>query len=252
MTGTLRYVFILALLIGIALTGTPASAHRIAMISYTLHFEQNGTLSDPGFRSDFSLACYGHSFVQAEGSDQWLNTTADNPVPLQKVLNLQVRCDPADCTFMDYYNGDPERSEWCELNGTTRLGSPFSVNITPENLNVRCTGAEAWWDVRRCMAKVSQKYPCDNYLGGRQMHCRDGFLEEQAVCMAAYEASLNRSNGSERQCEFGFAMPVSGATPPAGNETAVRKGIPGGEPPGNASAGRSFWCSMVRFFGGRC
>ena len=248
----IRYVLLIALLMGTALTGTPVSAHRIGMISYTLHFEQNGTLSDPGIRPDFSLACYGHSYIAAEGSGGWLNTTVENPVPLQKVLDLRVHCDPADCNFSDYYNGDPERCEWCELNGTTRQGDPYSLNISPENMDVRCKGAEAWWDLRRCMAKVSMHYPCESYLGSRQMHCRDGFYEEQAVCMAAYETSLNQSNGTERQCGFGFVVPVPRKTPLAQYETTARNDIPGKGLPGIAGPDTYFWCRLLSLFGMRC
>jgi hypothetical protein len=246
-------IIIASLLIGILLHSCTASALRLAMINYSMDFERYGTAVDPDIAPIFSVTCYGHSFLNAAGYDQSLNTTTENPLPLKRVFHTQANCDPKDCHFFGFNeDGDPERSEWCELSGMTWKGDPFILNITPENLRYHCGGQESFMDFRRCLAKSSYTYPCDNYRGSRQLHCRDREQEDYAACMASFKMALNQSNGSERQCEFHFNLPSAGMVKPVPGDMNAMSAVTIQDTARAVTPGQSLWCSIVEFFWGKC
>jgi hypothetical protein len=143
-------VIVVSVLIGIASISCSVSAVRMPVDTFRIALEKNGTPFN--VFADFSAVCYGHSFLNVAGDNHFLNVTPENPVPLNKVLDLQVQCNPTDrCTAQTYGKGDPERSEWCELNGSTTGGDPIQANITAENLKVNCSlssYSEKWCEIR--------------------------------------------------------------------------------------------------------
>ena len=244
------YLFIvLSVLIGTTLISCYASAIQMPVDTFRIALEMNGTPFD--VFADFSAVCYGHSFLNVAGDNHFMNVTPENPVPLNKVLDLQVQCNPTDrCTAQTYGKGDPERSEWCELNGTTTGGDPIQANITPENLKVNCTGGEDLTRYRRCYAEAQAKNPCDELLGSKKLHCMDSQEEDAAVCLAFINGSDDRS--LDKWCEIRFNLPSSGTS----ESDKVRPAEPSAQllvqQDHTRNGIESLYCSILSHFGARC
>jgi hypothetical protein len=249
-------VIAIALLV-IILLGCSASAVTMPTATYVILFEKNGTSSCTF--ADISMVCYGHSFLNVAMDNQYLNTTAENPVPLSRVLDLQISCDPLSCCRASSYDaGDPVRTEWCVLNGTTTGGEVISATIKQEDLSVNCSGREYETQYRRCTAEAGAKYPCAGLSGSRQLRCNDAMHEEARDCLTAYDESINQSpdlkrySVSSKVCEIRFNRTSS---------EILRAGMKGSlpdvvQPPARATtpwrAVESFYCSILQLLGGRC
>lgn len=208
----------------------------------------------------FSLACYGHSFLNTAMDTRYLNTTMENPLPLSRVLDVQVACNPFSCCRASSYDaGDPERIEWCELNGTTTGGAIVRATVTPENVVVNCTGRKYETQYRRCNAKADAKTRCISFYGCRQLRCFDARYEETLKCLAAYDESIHQSpdlknySGISKVCEIRFNSAASDPLWTGMMEirrpdiSPVQRGAATSRSPGE-----SLWCSLLRFFGGWC
>jgi len=249
MTGQRYLIMTVSYLIGIALIICSVSAVRMPVDTYRIALEKNGTPFD--VFADFSAVCYGHSFLNVAGDNHFQNTTLENLEPVNMVLDLQVQCNPFDrCTAQTYSKGDPGRSEWCELHGTTTGGDPIQANISAENLTVNCTGGEYLTSYRRCIAEAIAKNQCDDLFGSKKLHCMDSQREDAAVCRGSINGSEDRS--LDKWCEIRFNLPSSGIAGPdpvrPANSSAQSAAIT--VRPRNLV--ESLYCSILQFFGGRC
>jgi hypothetical protein len=255
--GSLHYFLTVGILIWIFFFNASVSAATLPAASYLISFERNGT-SACTF-ADFSMVCYGHSFLNVAMDSQYVNTTAENPVPLSRVLDLQVSCDPSSCCrAWSYDAGDPVRAEWCVLNGTTTGGEVVSATILQDDLSVNCSGREYETQYLRCVAEADAKNPCTGLPGSRQLRCNDARHEDTQDCLAAYDESINQSSdlkrysGSSKVCEIRFNRTSS---------EILRTGIKGPVPdsvqlPAGAttrpSPVESFYCTILSIFGVKC
>jgi hypothetical protein len=238
-----------SVLIGIAIISCGASAVVMPVDTYRISLEKDGTPYD--VFADFSAVCYGHSFLNVAGDTHFLNITPENREPLNMVLDLQVQCNPSDrCTAQTYGKGDPERSEWCELNGYTTGGDPIQANITAENLKVNCSGGEYPTSYRRCNAEAMAKNPCDDLLGSKKLHCTDSQREDVAACLASINGSEDRS--LDKWCEIRFNLPSSGIAGPDPVRPANISAQPAAITVPSWSSFVSLYCSILNFFGVQC
>jgi hypothetical protein len=248
MTGQTYLIMTVSFLIGIAIIICSVSAVRIPVDTYRIALEKNGVPYD--VFADFSAVCYGHSFLNAAGDNHFLNASPENREPLNIVLDLQVQCNPTDrCTSGTYGKGDPERSEWCELHGTTTGGDPIQANISAENLKVNCTSGEYHTRYQRCYAEAMTKNQCDDLFGSKKLHCMDSQREDVAACLVSINGSEDRS--PDKWCEIRFNLPSSGIAGP----DPVGSANPSVQPAAITrfrSPVESLYCSIVHFFGARC
>jgi hypothetical protein len=244
-------VIAIALFAGIILIGCCASAVVMPTATFRISLERNGTPFNTF--ADFSAVCYGHSFLNVAGDNHFANVTPEYPEPLSRVLDLQVYCNPPDgCRAQSYDTGDPERSEWCELNGTTTGGDPIRANVTKENLKVNCSARESATDYRRCNAEAQAKNPCDDLVGSKKLHCTDSLREDVAACLVAVNGSENRSSNTDKWCEIRFNLPSSGAAGPGTvkpGDTDTRTAATAVHPQGPVE---SLYCSILQVFGVMC
>jgi len=247
-----------AFVLGLAiLCSSLASAATLPTATYLISFERNGTPACTF--ADFSLVCYGHSFLNVAMDTQYLNTTADNPVPLSRVLDLPVTCNPYSCCrAWSYDAGDPARTEWCEINGTTTDGAVVHGNFTQGDLFLNCSGREYETQYLRCFAEADAKTRCTAFSGSRQFRCNDARHEAILGCLAAFRESINQSvnltgySGSSKICVIRFNITSS---------DPFRAGLSGQvtdtqEPRTGAAThlntGEGLWCSLLQIIGGKC
>lgn len=195
------------------------------------------------------MACFGHSFLSVYyWNTAYLNTTADNPVPLNQVLDLHVHCPTAGvCSAQSDYRGDPEKSEWCVL---TTSGEVLFANISNENLRINCSGTEIQWDFDRCLQKAEITFPCENYYGSHKFHCLDSRNEAFSQCDALYSEARNQSTLPDNGCEIHMNMTPHDTAGPGHVEPAVAATI--SEKPESAEKPVTLFCKIIRHLGMRC
>jgi len=251
-------ICVAAFFLGIAiLCSCSVSAAILPTATYLISFEQNGTPACT--YADFSLACYGHSFLNTAMDTQYLNTTTENPVPLSRVLDVQVSCNPFSCCRASSHDaGDPERIEWCELNGTTTEGEIVRTTIPPENVIVNCSGRKYETQYRRCLAEADAKTRCFSFSGSRQLRCFDAQHEEILKCLAAFDESIAQSpdlknySGISKVCEIRFNSTAfdpfrTGTEEPRPDTLPMQSGATTPR-----TIAESLWCGIQGFFGVRC
>jgi hypothetical protein len=255
--GSLPCVLAIGFLIWGLLFSSSASAVTLPTATYLISFKRNGTPSCAF--ADFSMVCYGHSFLNVAMDNQHVNTTAENPVPLSRVLDLQVSCNPLSCCRASSYDaGDSVRTEWCVLNGTTTGGEVVSDTIMQEDLSVNCSGREYETQYLRCSAEAGAKHPCTGLPGSSKFRCNDALHEDTLDCLAAYDESINQSSdlkrysGISKVCEIRFNR-TSAEILQNGRKGMVPDSV---QSPTGATTARSpvesFSCSILQLFGGRC
>ena len=238
-------------IIGIALMSCSASAVTMPVADFRISLEKNGT--PLATFADFSLVCYGHSYLNVAGDSHFVNRTPGNPVPLNEVLDLHVFCNPTEgCRAENHDTGDPERSEWCELAGNGAGGDPFAATIIQENLDVNCTGREYTTEYRRCNAEARVKNQCDDLLGSKKLHCMDSQRDDEASCQAGINQSGTESIHSAKWCDIRFNLTSSGMNGPdkAGSSQSATRPVV--LPTQSRNGIESLYCSIVQFFGRRC
>jgi hypothetical protein len=253
--GIVAAVFFLAMTI---LCSCTVSAVILPTATYLISFERNGTPACTF--ADFSLVCYGHSFLNTAMDTNYLNTTTENPVPLSRVIDVQVSCNPLSCCRASSHDaGDPVRAEWCELNGTTSDGDPVRATIRKEDLVVNCSGREYETQYNRCVAQAGAKYPCTGLQGSRLLRCNDARYGEMLDCLGLYynkpgNQSADRKNysGLSKYCEIRFNIPSSeiiGGRIKGPENVSARSPVKGITFP---NAAESLRCSLIRLIGSRC
>lgn len=129
---------LLAIVLILPVTANPPPPDSI----YKLYFEKDGSPYNESI--NYSMKCFGHPTRHIYMTEYLRNKINDDPNPPQVVVYLFGTCDSYGCTkggWSQLWN--PERSELCKLNGTTKEGT-FTVQTSSEKPAVKCLTQKKW------------------------------------------------------------------------------------------------------------